>query len=92
MTPVEELLAAAAKLRETAAPLLGGDLDWREFFTRHGADLGLIREDEEWIALVGPALAEPLAGALEGAAAAWDGCRAHQRLLAVARAINGRPS
>lgn len=99
MTPAQELRAAAARLREEAQPLLadGAEKDWSEFFTLNGADLGLGPHDEQWIALVGPALAEPLAQWLETEAhmverrdLSAEGQTFHA--LKVARAINGRSS
>ena len=102
MSPGEELLAAAQLLREKAKPILGGDMEsaWHDFWADHGADFGLISEDEEWIALFGPALAEPLAAWLEAVASGWEKSTAlapggsdvrfaAHPALAVARVING---
>jgi hypothetical protein len=97
-TPTEELRAAATKLREKAAPLLGGDKEreWADFFTLHGADLGLIREDEDWIAVMGPRLAEPFAKWLDLSAASCEveatNLPGTTHALAVARLINGTES
>lgn len=100
-TPAETLRAAAAKLRETAKPLLesdDNDWTWRDFFTLHGADLGLLREDEEWIALASPEIAEPLATAMVAVADAveLDADFVHRvgygEVLATARAITGGAS
>lgn len=103
MTVAEELRAAATKLRDKSKPLLEADGDktwpgeWANFFTLHGADLGLIREDEEWIALMSPALGEPLAAWLESRAKDTESLTdpRNQKIvagpyaLAVARVING---
>lgn len=73
-TPAEELHAAAAKLRETAAeplaciePVIDGDLDeWTKFYARDWSDAP--EGDGPWIALMTPELAEPLAQLLEDVA------------------------
>lgn len=97
LTPAEELRAAATKLREKAQPLMDAAADkdwtWTDFFTLHGPDLGLIREDEEWIALMTPELAEPFAKLLDLYAAAYEAEAINlpgtMHALAVARLING---
>lgn len=98
-TPAEILRQAAAKLRETAA-LVAWEPDdeggtWREFFIKHGADLGLWREPEAWIALMDPQIAEPLAAWLEAEAelaerlSAPGHIAATRQALATARTILG---
>lgn len=65
LTPVETLRAAATKLRETAEdPIRAGDVDeWAKYYAQDLADLP--DGDGPWIALMSPALAEPLAVLLE---------------------------
>lgn len=102
MTAADELRQAAAKVREKGAALTdaGAHRTWREgWLAAH-----ILREDEEWVALMSPALAEPLAAWLEdcaGQASAMSGpddfgiCDepgSVQAALKVARAINGGAS
>jgi hypothetical protein len=60
----EELRAAAAKLRLAAAPADCVD-EWAEFYA---SDEDVSATDRAWIALLSPALAEPLALWLESEA------------------------
>lgn len=106
MSHVEELRAAATKLRETARGTTPGPWgvetvvkDSIGVYSYPGcsfvATIGnvtadtIVARDAAWIVLAGPAIAGPLADVLDGCAAGWDGCRAHVRLLTVARALNG---
>lgn len=91
----DQLRRAAAKLRETAAPLLpvSGDL-WVSFYLE--ADHALTRADSAWIALMDPALADPLAAWFEDTAADMTTERrsepttsSEQYAVTVARAILG---
>lgn len=66
MTAADESRQAAAKVREKGAALTdaGAHRTWREgWLAAH-----ILREDEEWVALMSPALAEPLAAWLEDTA------------------------
>jgi hypothetical protein len=98
MTEAEELRAAAAKLRETAANASPGPWSAQDFAFRHGL------ADAAWIALMDPAVAEPLAAWLEETARQYemppcdfpDGvCNSCERrddfvhAMAVAHIING---
>src|SRR5688500_13604442 len=74
MTPVEELRAAAQKVREARSavkavePLVPGEIDdWTKYYgqeTSHGLPSG----DAPWIATMHPGLAEPIAAWLDGCA------------------------
>lgn len=98
-SPADELRQAAATVREKGEALTGAGAHrtWREgWLAAH-----ILREDEEWVALMSPALAEPLAAWLEGAAGQasamggpddWGICDepgSVQSAVEVARAING---
>lgn len=78
MTPAQELRAAAAKLRSTAAtPLedidsltLGGPDQWAKYYGEDCPDLPA--GDGPWIVLMSPKLAEPLAAWLDAVAGGWE--------------------
>lgn len=75
MTPAEELRAAATRLRVTASRTLGSDRPWRyapgkpsdSVRTESGWEIasGDDPSNLRWIALVSPAVAEPIAAWLE---------------------------
>lgn len=110
MTAADELRQAAAKVRDTHATLaetkdIRGQLDlteWGEWFGPD--DIINLAEVNAWIALMSPALAEPLAAWLEGCAGQAEAMRHNaefavcdepgsvQAALKVARAINGGAS
>ena len=91
MTPIDELRAAATKLREIASAAAPG-APW--VLAEQMEDCGLGDAASAWIALASPALAEPLAEWLEMTADWWDAFgidpETDHPALAVARAINGR--
>lgn len=103
MTPVEELRAAATKLREASVrpleciePICVGDLDeWTKYYGHECEDLP--EGDAPWITVMTPLLAEPLARwlatsashAMKVADPRNQEIIADQHALAVARVING---
>jgi len=97
VSPAEEISAAAARLRETAertarAPWSTNGM-WVMGADSHIAHFGGHLPNRDWVALVHPGLAEPLASWLES----WDGVEIREDgpmpddfryALAVARQIN----
>jgi hypothetical protein len=117
---VQELRAAAEKLRTTGRPVLrytspwyvapGEDGEWLVGYTQDHPLAGLVARTPDyggmaladWVALMSPSLAGPLADSLEAAADVmgfWqpyseneNGYRLWTSALAIARAINGPTS
>lgn len=102
--PAVRLRAAAALVRREAAATLGSDEPWRyakgspNDSVRTSVGWEVATSDNpnnlRWIALMGPAVGEPLAAWLDGEAARWDpeaGIQSwdasHERALAVADAL-----
>lgn len=85
----QELRDAAAKVRKAAASAMSDN-----WYSAEALAQSLCSEDVEWIALMGPVLAEPLAAWLDGAAENWRWVSSvvdadtHPAIL-TARAING---
>ena len=109
MSPAETLRAAAAKVRDTASNATPGpwecdgigDYGWtvRDVspfgtFAIETEDSEQGQADAEWIALMSPAVAEPLAAHLERLAdmALLTGAPVMREALALARKILGRSS
>jgi hypothetical protein len=91
VTPVEELRAAAKKLREMADDL--GEWWYDEDITHvrdRNGDLvtGSGREEGRWIALLGPQRAEPLAAWLEAEADCQDAIAEDVGSQAIARVLD----
>lgn len=93
--PAEQLRAAAAKLRDTAAKAECWDArevhdgectDWEKYYG-HSPEADLPEGDGPWIVLMSPVVAEPLAALLEEVADGW--MVGSVQVLDLARAILG---